>query len=312
MDASIAAWLAKLPSQHALAEKNLGLKAAKAVANNPAAANGAQAVELASWLQNPIYRCLQREYTSLASMLETVQSDLSALRDVLSGRAKPSNHIRQLLATLRRDVLPKAWFRAGMPRGLAPSPWMEDFARRLNQIGSLVALNPSQYGANTRIWLGGLQAPEGLVAATRQTVAHAHSWPLEQLELRVTVEDKNGASGPVSADSFVFEGMVLHGASWNGAAGALDMSGDDKLSVLLPSVRFTWVRREEGNDVASKVAAGQLVPVPVYLDATRQTFLFQVQLPQPDALQQQSQGKHVWQQRGTCLTTWSSAGNAHE
>jgi 3-carboxy-cis,cis-muconate cycloisomerase len=33
-----------------------------------------------------MWRCLQREFTILAAILETVQADLLALRDVLAGR----------------------------------------------------------------------------------------------------------------------------------------------------------------------------------------------------------------------------------
>ena len=90
-------------------------------------------------------------------MLETVSSDLALLRDVLSGRTKPQQQVRQLLAALRKDVLPSGWYRAGMPKNLAPSVWMEDFVRRLTQIQKLVGLHPSEYSQVT-IWLGGLQA----------------------------------------------------------------------------------------------------------------------------------------------------------
>jgi len=310
LDATLAAWAAKLPTVSALAEKNLGGKTARQVSASVGGALSAQAAELAEWATNPIYRCLQREFTILSSMLDTVQSDLTALRDVLSGRAKPNNHIRELLATLRRDVLPRGWYRAGMPKGLAPGAWVEDFSRRLQQIGKLVALHPREYGSGTPIWLGGLQAPEGLVAATRQAVAHAHSWPLEQLELRVSV----GGAAPPSADSFSFEGLVLYGAQWNSAAGTLAIGGpSEKLSVVLPQVRFTWVHREQQQQAsASAGGAAARVSVPVYLDATRQSFLFEVALPQPDELQQQKDGQQVWTKRGSCITVWSSAGSAAE
>jgi hypothetical protein len=314
LDATLAAWASKLPSVAALADKNLGAKTAKTVASSVGSGQSAAAADVAAWATNPIYRCLQREFTILSSMLDTVQSDLTALRDVLAGRSKPNNHIRNLLSTLRRDALPSAWYRAGMPKGLAPGSWMEDFSRRLGQIGKLVAMHPRDYGASTPIWLGGLQAPEGLVAATRQAVAHAHAWPLEQLELRVSVG--SDASAGAAVDSFTFEGLVLYGAGWNATAGALDIggAGAEKLSSVLPQVRFTWVRnegKESASSPSSPSADGGRVPVPVYLDATRQTFLFEVALPQPPELAQaQGQnGKQVLVKRGTCLTVWSSAGS---
>lgn len=304
MDATISVWLSRLPTAQALADKNVGAKAARAaqVSGVPTALSK----EVEGYQHNPMYRCLQREFTILATMLDTVLADLTALRDVLAGVQKPDNHIRALLATLRRDALPKPWWRAGMPLGLAPAAWMDDFTRRLAQIGKLAGLSPSQYGSQTPIWLGGLQAPDGLVAATRQAVAHAHSWPLEQLELRVTVGD----SAPPSADSFAFEGLVLYGAKWDQSSKSLSLGGDEKLSVVLPQVRFTWLRRDaSGSDSGAGASASQAqgVRVPVYLDATRQSFLFEVRLPQPQSLQHNSA---VWTQRGTCLTGQSHSNSS--
>lgn len=43
-----------------------------------------------------------------------------------------------------------------------------------------------------RVWLGGLFSPEAYITATRQTVAHANSWALEQLVLNVSVADEKG------------------------------------------------------------------------------------------------------------------------
>jgi len=36
-----------------------------------------------------------------------------------------------------------------------------------------------------RVWLGGLFAPEAYITATRQCVAQANLWPLEELYLEV-------------------------------------------------------------------------------------------------------------------------------
>lgn len=42
-----------------------------------------------------------------------------------------------------------------------------------------------------RVWLGGLMNPEAYVTATRQCIAQANSWSLEELELDVTIADLN-------------------------------------------------------------------------------------------------------------------------
>lgn len=303
MDRSIAQWASKLPTPHAYHAKNVLAVAQKSLAQGQLS-TAVNATEIAALAQNPLYRCLQREFTILAAVLETVSADLGLLRDVLAGRAKPDNHVRELLAVLRKDALPKGWYRAGMPKGLAPSTWMEDLARRLMQMQRLVALKPREY-AQSPIWLGGLQAPEGLVAATRQAVAHAHSWPLEQLQLKVTVADNTP-----NDDSFVFEGVVLHGAAWTAGSasspGGLDIVDDEKLSTVLPQVRFTWVRR---SPIERDADARDLVGVPVYLDDTRQNFLFEVRLPQPTPMK--TEGNRVWTQRGTCITGTNTVEHAH-
>ena len=300
MDKTIAQWLQKLPTVHAMHERNTNVKALKASLLNGQPTAATKELEVVT--RNPMYRCLQRELTILATMLEMVSTDLTLLRDVLSGRSKPSNHVRQLLASLRKDALPQGWYRAGMPKGLTPSVWMEDLVRRLTQIQRLAGLKPHEY-AQSPIWLGGLQAPEGLVAATRQAVAHAHGWALEQLELKVTVADPQP-----NVDSFVFEGIVLHGATWSTAEHSLAIVQDEKLSTILPQVRFTWVRRAQNASGAAITDA--MVPVPVYLDDTRQRFLFEVRLPQPPSVQQKD--NRVWAQRGTAMTVWSAAGNSAE
>ena len=53
-----------------------------------------------------------------------------------------------------------------------------------------------QHGAgelkNLTVWLGGLFNPEAYITATRQCIAQANSWSLEELTLAVTVADAPG------------------------------------------------------------------------------------------------------------------------
>lgn len=63
-----------------------------------------------------------------------------------------------------------------------------------------------------KVWLGGLFNPEAYITATRQYVAQANSWSLEELNLVVEIEDNASAKGP-STDSFAVTGMgfmLLH------------------------------------------------------------------------------------------------------
>lgn len=53
------------------------------------------------------------------------------------------------------------------------------------------------------MWLGGLLNPEAYITATRQCVAQANSWSLEELVLDVTVTDA-AADGKPAADDGSF------------------------------------------------------------------------------------------------------------
>ena len=61
------------------------------------------------------------------------------------------------------------------------------------------------------VWLGGLFNPEAYITATRQYVAQANSWSLEELQLDVTVMDSDKASSQddgsfivTGNDSFIY------------------------------------------------------------------------------------------------------------
>lgn len=64
------------------------------------------------------------------------------------------------------------------------------------------------------VWLGGLLNPEAYITATRQCVAQANSWSLEELQLDVTIMDASDKSN-VPSDCFAVIGkfaiLVLSG-----------------------------------------------------------------------------------------------------
>merc|ERR1711957_410848 len=109
------------------------------------------------------------------------------------------------------------------------------------------------------------------------------SWSLEELYLQVTVNDTSAKK-----DCFTFEGLKLHGASW--ANNSLSIS-NASLSTVLGPTRFTWLLK--GKNQKSDMFA----TVPVYLDHTREQFLFSVELKRPSSIP-----KATWAQRGVCLT----------
>jgi len=250
--------------------------------------------ELENMQKNPVFRCVQREFNSWRRLLNTVLGNMKSLVAVSEAKEKATNPIRDLFKSLRKEKLPQTWTTPAkdLPLGV----WVEDLSRRIEHMQKIAATTIAQYG-HISIWLGGFFTPEAFVAATRQAVAQAHSWSLEALYLRVTVNDTTPA-----VDSFTFEGMTLYGASWKD--GALAIGSD--MSCALPAVRFTWLLRANKTEAQIEEAERKngefFVTVPVYVDASRQNFLFTVRLRRPvDIL------PTVWSQRGTCLTVWTSA-----
>ena len=83
-------------------------------------------------------------------------------------------------------------------------------------IGLYVVLQCGAAGGNSAgalrahsVWLGGLFNPEAFITATRQCVAQANSWSLEELCLDIFIGDDDG--GPMSMDdaSFGIEKLKL-------------------------------------------------------------------------------------------------------
>jgi hypothetical protein len=65
------------------------------------------------------------------------------------------------------------------------------------------------------VWLGGLFTPEAYITATRQHVAQANSWSLEELHLHITVHDepRRPTAPPPDDRSFPLTGLQLQGAA---------------------------------------------------------------------------------------------------
>jgi dynein heavy chain 1 len=231
---------------------------------------------------------VQREYNRFRSILLAVHEDLTLVKGVLSGKEAANNKVRALFIALKKDTLPAGWGKTeGAAKALPTTLWMTDFVKRCDQMAKISKV-PAEKFSDLDIWLGGLQSPEAFVAATRQAVAQAHSWSLEDVVLRITVDDKAGSR----ADSYTFTGFDLQGAVWNG--GALAISNTE-LSFKMPPTRFTWVHQEKAK------AESDVIRSPFYLDQTREKYLFAGNLQCPKGI-----AEAVWSQRGVAITCWSS------
>lgn len=94
--------------------------------------------------------------------------------------------------------MPQSWNRYTTPQ-VTSIEWMNDFMERIKQLSRLADSNNLR---KEELWLGGMFAPEAYITATRQLVAQANGWSLEQLHMHVAVS-KNGAGG---ADKFAIKG----------------------------------------------------------------------------------------------------------
>merc|ERR1711953_915941 len=90
------------------------------------------------------------------------------------------------------------------------------------------------------VWMGGLFNPEAVITATRQCVAQANSWSLEELDLDVCVADE--AEKPSFDDcSFAVEGLKLFGA----ACSNNQLSISAEISTNRHLTRLRWIKKSE-------------------------------------------------------------------
>jgi dynein heavy chain 1 len=141
------------------------------------------------------------------------------------------------------------------------------------------------------VWLGGLLNPEAYITATRQCVAQANSWSLEELYLEVTITDSNDQAS-VPHDCFAVTGIKLQGAQCRNNQLLLTSS----IMMELPITLLRWIR-VSGDE---KVATSKL-SLPIYLNSTRTELLYTVDLNIAPG-----QDPHSFYERGVALLTSTS------
>ncbi|OXA50597.1 Dynein heavy chain, cytoplasmic [Folsomia candida] len=235
-------------------------------------------------IKRPLYRFYEREITSAAKMLEAVRSDLIAVKMICQGEKKQTSYHRNLISELVRGIIPDSWKgRYSIPRGCTVINWINDLALRIEQfigISQTVKQKGAEQLESIPVWLGGLIIPEAYFTATRQCVAQANGWSVEELVLDVVIGGKKG-------QNFVLNGLKLQGAVWKD--GGLQLSAD----VLsdLPDVTLTWVK----HDPKVNLQEGKIL-LPVYLNSTRDDLLFTV-----DMKMVKQQDKYSFYERGVAI-----------
>ena len=165
-------------------------------------------------IKDPLYRFFEREVDFGLKLLQAVRLDLEDVAAIIQSGKKQTNHHRALIQQLNKGIIPKSWLRYKVPTSCSVAAWVTDFAQRVKQltkVSTAVQGNSAAALKTVTVWMGGLFNPEAFITATRQCVAQANSWSLEELSLDVTVADE--ADQPSFDDcSFAVEGLKLSGA----------------------------------------------------------------------------------------------------
>lgn len=132
-------------------------------------------------------------------------------------------------------ILPRSWCRYTVPVSMTVIQWVADFSERIKQLQQIsqgaasggakelkvcwstvgvqtheslsdVIYPFSSFLQNIHVCLGSLFVPEAYITATRQYVAQANSWSLEELCLEVNVTTAQGAA--LDACSFGIKGKM--------------------------------------------------------------------------------------------------------
>lgn len=165
-------------------------------------------------------------------LLTLIRESLKELLLVCKGELKITNLLRDLATSISSSKVPPEWSQVYVSsQELTVTEWLEDFSRRLAQqamvareFGSqeedvkmnvALALLSRQRDdgelSQWRVWLGGLFFPSAYLTATRQAVAQAKGWSLDDLAAEVIV----GALEAKDDQSFIITGLTVEGATWN-------------------------------------------------------------------------------------------------
>ncbi|XP_064603299.1 cytoplasmic dynein 1 heavy chain 1-like isoform X2 [Liolophura sinensis] len=249
-------------------------------------------------IKDPLFRFFEREVNAGAKLLADVRQDLNDIMLVCMGEKKPTNHHRLMMSDLAKGIIPVSWKRYMVPSGITVIQWVTDFSERVKQLQVIVAATTSggvKELKNINVWLGGLFIPEAYITATRQYVAQANSWSLEELYLDVIISDSGQKA---DACSFTVSGLRLQGAVCKNNKLQLATA----ISTHLPATMLKWIKIEPGKDLKQ----GK-VTLPVYLNATRGQQLFTLDFVTEGV----GSGKdHSFYERGVALICSDLGGSA--
>ncbi|XP_063712959.1 cytoplasmic dynein 1 heavy chain 1-like isoform X4 [Symsagittifera roscoffensis] len=221
-------------------------------------------------IKDPLFRFFDREISQGAALLEDVRRDLRDVVAVCKLQKKQTNYLRQLISFLSKGILPSSWNRYKVPKSVTVLQWIADFSERVKQLREISQVandspNSTAPLKGIHVWLGGLFTAEAYITATRQYVAQANQWSLEELSLQVKVyEDVHTR---LDMCSFGILNLNLLGAQC--VNNKLSLSS--KISTDMPLTALSWVKLPpEQRDILTDIQ----VRLPVYLNFTRSELLF--------------------------------------
>jgi dynein heavy chain 1 len=209
---------------------------------------------------DPLNRFFHREHVTANNFYRKLVNDLNLVKLSCEGKLKQTNHIRSLMASLNKGIVPKEWVTYRYPKGFQIHQWMLDLVKRLDQVN--VFAKKSHFNMES-IWIGGLFFPEAFITATRQFYAQELKVSLEELEIALDLTEK-----PKQGLQIV--NMRLECGEWRD--NSLHLSGNLSQSLRLVSLKW-HIKTQQA------IPVNNLVDVPVYLNEDRITYLFKIPLP---------------------------------
>jgi len=216
---------------------------------------------------------------------DSILFDLNDVLLICEGNKKQTNYHRQLVKDLAKGIIPKNWKKYKVPNNLTVQPWIVDFSERVKQMAA-ISKQFAEHGSislkNSVVWLGGLFTPEAYITATRQFVAQANSWSLEELLLEIKVFD-DPLDSKLDECSFAITGLKLQGA--NCKNNKINLSSNIVNNLNLSVIR--WSRSVKDSNLTQ-------INLPIYLNPTRADLLFTLNMDT-------DQNEHLFYMRGVAI-----------
>ncbi|SNX83960.1 cytoplasmic dynein heavy chain 2 [Melanopsichium pennsylvanicum] len=228
-------------------------------------------------VQDPLYRFWAREHRTGCSLLSIVRKDLLEVVSVCDGASRQTNHNRSLLSDLAKAVIPPLWRRYCVPKSMTLPEWIVDLRARLEQLERVTKESAELAGGGydlVEVMLGNLFAPGAYLTATRQKVAQESKVSLENLELRLLLNDKGAG---LEKGKFGIRGLKLEGADWDEVAKKVRLNDGGVTNLGLTAL--VWMQKKDAKVTTEQANEGNKpgrpkVLLSVYLNHDRSQQLF--------------------------------------